>query len=377
VSADGAESEHGAHTVRVWEGVVTGVYGDDVFVELAPRMQGVISRRQFDDEPAVGAVHAFTVLGQEEGLWALARVEDGLLASWRDMEPGSWVQARVTGTNPGGLDCKVGPLHAFLPKSETGLERRESPRLLVGKTFPAEVIEIDRERQRVFVSRKAVLQKQRNSERQRQAGALKPGARIQGRVSRIEPFGAFVRFGNGLEGLIHVSNLSYERVEHPSEFVRKGMSIEAEILTVRDGGKRIGLGVKQLQDNPWKRLERTYPVDAVVLGRVTRLAAFGAFLALAKGVEGLLHDSESGLGPTRRLSDALKVGECVPVRIVELDVDAERMSLSRLHQNGASIGADDVLTSAQLESLAHADDSAATNLGRLLREAAERRDGGG
>jgi ribosomal protein S1 len=367
--------EHGAHTVRVWEGVVTGVYGDDVFVELGPRMQGVISRRQFDEEPAVGAVHTFTVLGQEEGLWALARAEDGLLASWRDMERGSWVQGRVTGTNPGGLELKIGPLHAFMPKSETGLERRESPRVLVGKILPVEVIDVDRERQRVFVSRKAVLRKERASERQRQAGALRPGQRVQGRVTRIEPYGAFVRFGHGLEGLIHVSNLSYERVGHPAEVLKEGMTVEAEVLTVRRDGKRIGLGVKQLHASPWKRLLHTHPPDRIVTARVTRLAPFGAFLAIAPGVEGLLHDSASGLGPTRRLADVLRPGDEVPVRIVAIDVDAERMSLSRLHRDGALVRAEDVLELEQLASLERIDEPAATNLGRLLREAEERRRG--
>ena len=376
-SAAGGDGEHGPDTVRIWEGVVSGVYGDDVFVELGPRMQGVISRRQFDEPPAVGDEHAFTVLGQEDGLWALARVEDGLLASWRDMELGSWVQARVTGTNPGGLELKIGPLYAFMPKSETGLDRRESPHVLVGKTLSVEVIEIDRERQRVFVSRKLLLQKQRASERQRQAGALKPGQRIQGRVSRIEPFGAFVRFGNGLEGLIHISNLSHERVEHPSELLHKGMTIDAEVLTVKHGGKRVGLGLKQLQDNPWKRLVHTHQVDQLVLGRVTRVAPFGAFLSVAKGVEGLLHDAQSGLGPTRRLADTVKVGQLVPVRIVAFDVDAERMELSRLHRGGALVDEADVLTPEERAPLAAPEDApdagAATNLGRLLREAERRR----
>ena len=150
------DSDHGPHTVRVWQGVIVGVHGDDVFVDLGPRMQGVLSLRQFDEEPGLDEEFEFTVLGQEDGLWALARVEQGLLASWSNMEVGSWVQARVTGPDPGGLDLKIGPLHAFMPKSETGLPRGQDAKILVGKTLTCEVIEIDRERQRVFLSRKRV-----------------------------------------------------------------------------------------------------------------------------------------------------------------------------------------------------------------------------
>ena len=367
------DDERGSHTLRVWDGVVTGVFGDDVFVELGPRMQGVISLRRLDERPAIGDEMAFTLLGREDGLWALARVEDGMQVSWRDMERGSWVEARALGTNPGGLELKVGPLHAFMPKSETGLERRESPKILVGKTFLCEVIEIDRERQRVVVSRKAVERKRRASERLRMAGALKPGQRVQCRVTRIEPFGAFVSFGAGQEGLIHVSNLSHERVEHPGDVLKPGMTVDAEILTVRDGGKRVGLGIKQLSGNPWKRLERTHPPDRCLIAIVTRTAPFGVFCEVARGVEGLLPESESGLGPTRRLADVWKAGDEVPVRIVELDVVDERMTLSRVHRSGALIVEDDALEPELLAPLERIDDAAATNLGRLLREAQERR----
>ena len=371
--------DHGLHTLRVWHGMVVGINGDDVFVEFGPRLQGVVSRKQFEEGPACGEEYDFTALGQEDGLWALARVEEGSLDSWETMECGSWVQARATGRNPGGLDLKIGPLHAFMPKSETGLPRGKDPKVLVGKTITCEVIEIDRERQRVFVSRKAVVQKQRESSTQREVGSLKPGQVIHGRVSRIESYGAFVRFGQGVEGLIHISNISRERVEHPGDVLRKGQSVEAEILTVRQGGKRVGLGIKQLQENPWKRLIRTHYVDQITLGQVTRLTEFGAFVSIAKGIEGLLHESESGLAADRRLREFLKPGQSVPVRILSLDIDEERMSLSRLHRNGALVQEEDVLEPGQLEELRddrEEDDGSVPshgmgNLGNLLRRALE------
>jgi small subunit ribosomal protein S1 len=366
---EGVEPEHGPHTLRVWHGTIVGVHGDDVFVELGPRMQGVLSRRRFDEPPAPGQEHDFTLLGQEAGLWALARVEEGLVASWQTMEVTSWVQARVTGTNPGGLELKVGPLHAFMPKSESGLGRTESPKVLVGTTVTVEVIEIDRERQRVLVSRKRVLKKQRESDRTRETGRLSPGTVIQGRVHRLEPYGAFVRFGAGLEGLIHVSNLSDEHVEHAADVLTKGQVIEAKVLTIRQGGKRIALGLKQMHESPWKALERTHCVEQLVAGPVTRALDFGVFVRIAEGVEGLLPNAHAGHGPGRRARDVFKIGQELVCRIVELDAEAERLLLSQLNPDGSRVQPDELLSPearAALQATREEEEAARTNLGRLL-----------
>ncbi len=371
-------AEHGEHTLRIWDGVIAGVSGDDVFVELGPRLQGVLSVRRFEAPPRPGEVYRFTVLGQEEGLWALARVEEGLLASWRDIEVGSWVSARVTGKNPGGLELKIGALHAFMPKSESGLARGESTALLVGKELSCEVIEVDPTRQRVLVSRKRVLQKGSKDRRSHEVGALRVGQVVHGRVSRIEPYGAFVRFGQGLEGLVHVTNLSVERVRHPSEVLSVGDTVEAKVLTIRQEGKRIGLGIKQMSEPPWKAFARVGYPDQILEGRVTRLAAFGAFVSVAEGVEGLLHDSESLAGRDRRLRDLLREGQTIVVRIVELDPDAERMSLSQRHRDGAPLQPEDLIAREELARLADEGGAspASTRLGALLDRALRERGGG-
>lgn len=373
-STDIPEGGHGEHTLRVWEGVIVGIDKDDVFVELGPRMQGVLSRRQFEDPPQPGEEYRFTVLGQEDGLWALARVEEGLLKSWRDMEVGSWVDARVTGRNPGGLELKIGPLHAFMPKSESGLGKEQSPSVLLGTELTVEVIEIDNERQRVLVSRKSVLRSRKESRDQHQAGALKVGQVVHGRVSRIEPYGAFVRFGNGLEGMIHISNLALDRIEHPSEVVKKGQSIEAKVLTIRRGGKRVGLGLKQMVESPWKAFARVSYPDQVVEGRVTRTEDFGVFVSVAEGVEGLLHNSESTAGRDRRLRDVTRKGQTITCRIVELDPEEERMSLSQLHRDGSPVQPEEALPPEELAQLGD-DSAAATSLGALLARALAKREG--
>ncbi len=360
---------HGEHTLKIWDGTIVGLNGDDVFVELGPRMQGFLSARQFDEPPRPGEEYEFTVLGQEDGLWALARVEEGLLNSWRDMEVGSWVNARVTGRNPGGLELKIGPLHAFMPKSESGLSKEQDPSILVGTEITAEVIEIDNTRQRVLVSQKSVLKKRKESRDLHQTGALKVGQVIHGRVSRIEPYGAFVRFGQGLEGMIHISNLSLDRIDHPSDVVTKGQSIEAKILTIRRGGKRVGLGLKQMVESPWKAFARVSYPDRILEGRVTKTADFGIFVSVAEGIEGLLHNSESNVGRDRRLRDVMKKGETIVCRVVDFDPDEERMSLSLLHRDGSPVQAEEALAPEELSQLTEDKASALTNLGKLLARA--------
>jgi small subunit ribosomal protein S1 len=365
-----SDKDHGPHTLRVWRGTVVGVYGNDVFVDLAPRMQGVISRRAFDEPPREGEAFDFTLRGQEEGLWVLSRVDERPLASWDEMEEGSVVQARVTGRNDGGLELKIGPLHAFMPRSQTGLARGTDPKVLVGKTLPCEVMEVDPERQRVLVSRKALLDRERLDERKRAVHSLKIGQVVRGRVTRIEEYGAFVAFGQGLEGLVHISNLSLDPVAHPSEVVRKGEQVEAKVLSIRQEGRRIGLGLKQMEESPWKGLERSHYEGQILEGVVTRTTDFGAFVAVARGVEGLVHNREAGLPPGRRLRDVVRRGQPLTVRLLSFDVERERMSLSQLHADGSRIRAEEAAGIEALRERRLGDDGAreGTNLGQLLEQ---------
>jgi ribosomal protein S1 len=346
------QPDHGAHTLKVWKGSVVGVYGDDVFVELGARMQGVISRREFETPPAIGDEFEFTLRGREDGLWALARREHKSLATWEDMERGSLVHARVIRAQRDGLELKIGPLHAFMPKSHTGLARDEQPSVLVGRTLVCEVIEVDSERQRVLLSHKLVLQRERVSERQRVVDTLAPGQVVQGRVTRIEPYGAFVTLANGVEGLVHVSNIAYERVEHPGAVLRLGQTVSAKVLAIREGGKRVALGLKQLRQSPWAEVE--LEPGRVVSGTVKRVLAFGAFIAVLPGVEGLLHNSQVDLRGQRDLRAMLQPGEQVSVRVLELDGERERLSLSLRHEDGRPIERDEAESVQHFEQLSSA-----------------------
>lgn len=365
------EGEHGPHTLRVWRGTVVGRFGRDVFVELGPRMQGVIGVDHFDQPPVEGEAFDFTLRGQEDGLWVLARSEERPLVSWDRMESGSLVHARVTGENPGGLELKIGPLHAFMPRSQCGVPRGARLRELVGKTLPCEVIEVDSQRQRVLVSRRALIERERVDERKREVHQLVPGQVVRGRVTRIESYGAFVGFGNGLEGLVHVSNLSLDPVGHPSEVLRVGQSVEVKVLTVRAEGRKIGLGLRQMHESPWKHVEESHPPGAIVEGLVTRTTDFGAFVHVERGVEGLLPASECALPPERRLRDHLVPGERITVRVIDLDVERERMTLSLLHAGGKRIARDEAagIDALRERRAAGAEGRAATALGPLLERA--------
>jgi small subunit ribosomal protein S1 len=350
-SAPRPEPERGAHTLEVFRGEIVGLFGDDVFVELGPRMQGVISRRKFAEPPREGEVFEFTLRGQEEGLWALALREHGALASWESLERGNQVEARAVRAVHGGLELKIGPLHAFMPKSETGLAREQRPDVLVGKQLLCEVLEVDARRQRCFLSRKRVLQRERESEHQRSVGALRPGQVVQGRVTRLEPFGAFVRFERDLEGLVHVSNVAHRRVAHPGDVLHKGDAVVAKVLKIGRAGKRIALGIKQMDMSPWHELEQRLGANPVVAGTVTRVLDYGAFVAVPSGVEGLLHRSECGLVDGRPLRTVLGRGQSLSVRILAVDPERERLSLSLLHADGRRIAADEAAASAQPDEL--------------------------
>ena len=368
------QGDHGPHTLRVFDGVVVGAFGDDVFVELGPRMQGVISRRVFAAPPAIGDRHQFTLRGQEEGLWALSLREQKSLATWEQMEQGSLVHARVIRLGTGGLELKIGPLHAFMPRSHTGLDRREDLSPLVGKTLVCEVIEVDRERQRVLVSRKVVERRERESERQRRVGTLEPGKVVHGRVTRIEPYGVFVALGQDLEGLVHVSNLAHERPAHPSELVREGDVLELKVLHVKEGGKRIALGAKQLERSPWSSIDPERLAGAIVEGRVKRVLEWGAFVSIARGVEGLLRAADAGLAPGEPVSARLAAGDRVSVRVVAVDPANERLALSLLHTDGRRLAPDEAENARSFAELARDGGGGplGTALGGILREALRR-----
>ncbi|MEO6710881.1 MAG: S1 RNA-binding domain-containing protein [Planctomycetota bacterium] len=358
-------------------GLIVGVHGDDVIVELSPTSQGICPRAQFENEPKVGERSEFTLGGQDpDGLWILSRRELQALAAWDSIEKGSRVEAKVTGQNTGGLELKIGPLPAFMPASQLGLGREDNLAQYIGKTLEVQVMEIDSERRRLTVSRRAILESEREAAREKNMGSMTIGQVIRGRVTRVEKFGAFVDIGGGVEGLLHVSNLSRGHVADPNDVVKKGQELEVMVLKIEEGGKRIALGTKQLEADPWQAVGGRYQVDQVVNGKVVRLTEFGAFVEIEPGVDGLLHVSAMGKERVRRPQDVLKVGEEVSVRIVTIDSARQRLSLSRLDPRGAMIGSEDSVDTKVIdEAVARTQASVpqGTNLGSLFKKALDKK----
>jgi small subunit ribosomal protein S1 len=374
VSARPKSGPNRAADPRLKRGTVVGVSGDDVFVEIGPRMQGVVSLKEFEAKPAIGAAFDFTLHGREDDLWKLSRRAAQEISAADDVEVGSLVKARVTGQNTGGLELKIGSLAAFLPASMVALRHEDNLSGYLGQTLVCQVLEVDHTKRRVLVSRRAVLEKEREKELKDSLGRVGSGQVVKGKVVRIEPFGAFVDIGGGLEGLVHVSQLSRRRVENPSEIVAVGQEVEAKILEIKESGKRISLSMKELEPDPWTDAGSHFSSDMVVTGRVTRLMEFGAFVEVAPGIEGLVHVSQLGKERVRRPSDVVKPGQQIPVRIVAVEPARQRMSLSRLDTRGAVLGSEEAVDSSVIDEAMQKNVAKpiGTNLGALFKRALEK-----
>jgi len=356
---------------RLVKGVVVGVSGDDVIVELGPRSQGVIKRAEFDEVPAVGAVFEFSMHGMEDGLHILSRKEAKALAAWNDIAVGARVEAKVSGQNTGGLELRIGPLAAFMPASQVALGREDNLAQYIGRTLECEVLEVDPGKKRVLLSRRKVLEVEREQARKDAVGTITPGQVVQGKVMRVESFGAFVDIGGGVEGLLHVSNLSRKRVENAADVVKKGDTVRVMVLDIKEGGKRIGLGMKQLEADPWDEVGSRVATGQTLTGKVIRLMDFGAFVELMPGVEGLLHVSQMSKERLRRPQDAVSVGQEVTVRVQNVDSKARRISLSRFDDRGALIGSEDSVETGLIDEMLQKNSGrgASTNLGSLFKKA--------
>jgi small subunit ribosomal protein S1 len=352
-------------------GLIEGISGTDVFVELGPRQQGVISLDEFDEEPKAGERYDFSMHGMEkDGIWRLSRRQARLVEAWGDIREGSQVKATVMALNSGGLECTVGQIGAFMPASHVALGRVEDLSIFVGQSFVCEVIEADMGKKRIVLSRKKALMAERSVERDATMETLSSGDVKVGKVMRLETFGAFVDIG-GIEGLLHISNVSRKRTSDITEVLSVGQQVKVMILEMKDGGKKIGLGMKQLEENPWDSITYRYQIDQVVPGKVTRLADFGAFVEIEDGIDGLLHISQIGAATRlRNAGEALSMGQEISVRIQDIDAGAERISLSRLDSRGALIGSDESVPTADIDAALGGNENAGkTNLGDLFRAA--------
>ncbi|QDU72095.1 S1 RNA-binding domain-containing protein [Mucisphaera calidilacus] len=332
-SKPAAEPEAVHHEIR--RGRIAAVRGEDVFVELTGemgKMQGIVPLTQFDRAPRIGAIMDFVVdrIDENEGLIYLSREGAISRATWDQLNPGSAVEARVTSTNKGGLELElVGGIRAFMPASQVDIHHVDDLEALVGEKLEAIVQEIDRRSKKVLISRRQYLQQKREAARQKVLAELEVDQIREGTISSITDYGAFVDLG-GLDGLLHVSDMTYGRVEKPSEVVKVGDNVKVKVLKIQQGekGPRISLGLKQIEPDPWENVAETFNVGDEVTGRVTRTANFGAFVEVADGVEGLLPLSEMSWKRVNNADDVVRVGDTIKLSVISLEPQRKRMSLS-------------------------------------------------
>lgn len=310
---------------------VAKIHGDDVFVDLDTRNQGLLPMKQFGDKaPTVGANIDVVVVrfNAEEGLYDIslptAAVEIG---NWDDVQLGQIVEVTVTGANKGGLECQIAGLRGFMPMGQISIYRVENPEDYVGQRLTAIVTEANRDRRNLVLSHRGVMERERNEQRDKLLAELAPGQIREGVVRSLRDFGAFVDLG-GVDGLVHVSQLSWDRVNHPNEVLQEGQKIKVRVEKIdRETGK-IGLSYRELGANPWDNVSTKYYAGARVNGIVSKVMDFGAFVKLEPGVEGLIHISELAHGRVFRTSDVVSQGQEVEVKVLSVDRENQRIGLS-------------------------------------------------
>ncbi len=319
-------------------GIVVAINEDVVIVSAGLKSEAVIPIEQFKNDIREGEIS----VGDEVEV-ALDAVEDGFgetrlsrekairARTWIDLETafekGEVVEGVINGRVKGGFTVEIDNVRAFLPGSLVDVRPVRDPAYLEGKSLEFKVIKLDQRRNNVVVSRRAVVEQEYSAEREQLLEELQEGKTVKGIVKNLTDYGAFVDLG-GIDGLLHITDMAWKRVKHPSEVVDVGHEIDVKILKFDRERQRVSLGMKQLGDDPWKDLARRYPQHTRMYGKVTNIADYGCFVEIEDGVEGLVHVSEmdwtnKNVNPSR----IVQVGEEVEVMVLEIDEDRRRISL--------------------------------------------------
>jgi small subunit ribosomal protein S1 len=342
-------SEGGGDDLSVGDkvtGTVIQVGETTVFVDTGTKLDGIVEREELLDEDgnctvAEGDKVELYVVGKDSGGIKLSRAISGIggLAMLEEAKAGGLpVEGKVESTCKGGFNVTVLQRRAFCPVSQIDARFVENPEEYVGQTYEFLITKLESRGRNIVVSRRALLEREAAESAQSFVNETKVGDEVEGTVTRLAAFGAFVEIMPGLEGLVHISQLGYGRVGHPEEAVSVGQKVRAKITRLEHDDKgrlKISLSMKELAQDPWDTLSATFAPGDIVTGKVVRLADFGAFVEIAPGVDGLVHVSE--MSYTKRVnkpSDMVKEGDSVPVKIKSIDPDKRRISLSMKDAEG-------------------------------------------
>jgi ribosomal protein S1 len=313
------------------KGTVISVHAPDVFIEIpGGRGQGVLTLEHFPDgPPKVGDEVEISIEGYDpqNGLLILSRHGSAVHADWSSVAEGMTVEARVLETNKGGLTVDVNGIRGFMPISQIDRARVENTEQFVNQKLLCIVTDVDKEDRNLIVSRRALLEKEREELRVKLWEELQEGQIRTGVVGNVRDFGAFVDLG-GVDGLLHVSEISWKRIPDATQVLQVGQMIKVVVLKIDRENKKLSLGLKQLEASPWENIHDRYSAGRLIKGTVTRTMDFGAFVELEPGVEGLIHISELARNKVWRVTDVVKPGQEVEVKILSVDPDAKRISLS-------------------------------------------------
>lgn len=329
------------------DGKIVRVEKDEVLVDIGSKAEGVVPAREMQSllpEDRAGLhvgdeLLVFVVQPEDkEGRAVLSIDKARQERSWRRLqqnyESGEVIEAKVVNYNKGGLLVNLDGVRGFVPSSQvSGISRgpetqkQSDMAKMVNQSLTLKVIEINRNRNRLILSERQAAQEVREGRKDELLSSLKEGDVRSGVVSSVCDFGAFVDIG-GADGLVHLSELSWSRVKHPSEVVKVGDQVQVYVLSVDNDRKRIALSLKRTQSEPWTTVQERYELGQMVEGTVTQLASFGAFARIEDGIEGLIHVSELGDGRLQHPRDAVKEGDVVQARIIRIDPARKRMGLS-------------------------------------------------
>ena len=316
------------------KGTIIEIRPSEVVVDIGGKSEGIVHASEFVDmsELQVGSeLEVFLEkLEDRDGNPVISYDKAEQKKNWEKIvancEEGSVVQGRVRSKVKGGLIVSIG-VDSFMPASQIDVQPSKNLDGYVGQTYDFKVIKIDQDRKNIVVSRRELIEERRMEKRRKLLEEVKPGDTRRGQVKNITDYGAFVDL-DGLDGLLHITDMSWGRIQHPSEMVKQGEELEVMIIEIDRERERVSLGLKQLQDNPWERIEEKYPVGGTVSGKVVNLVPYGAFVEIEEGVEGLVHVTE--MSWTKRISkpgDVLRVGQEVQAVVLGIQKEEQKISL--------------------------------------------------
>ncbi len=320
---------------KVVTGKISQVNDQEVLVDVNYKSEGVIDRAEFKDTDSLEIGSEIEVyvekLEDEDGRLVLSKQRADFARVWERIrvafENNEVVRGKLTKRIKGGVVVDLFGIDAFLPGSQIDLRQIPDINALIDQEFDLKVIKVNKARRNIVVSRRVVLEEERNKQRGDVLETLEKGQVRKGIVKNITDFGAFIDLG-GVDGLLHITDMSYKRINHPTEMVQLGQEVEVMVLDFNDKKERISLGMKQLKPHPWKDIAERYPEGAIVKGKVVSITDYGAFVELDSGVEGLIHVSEmSWTQHVKHPSKILTVGQEVEAVVLKVEEDAERISL--------------------------------------------------